>query len=173
MGIPMIALAVGAAAVQGVSAYEQGQAASKASAYNAKIAANNAQIATQNAQYAGAEGEANTAAAELKNRAQVGAIKTAQAANGVDVNSGSAVNVRSSQAELGELNALNIRANAARQAYGYETQSMSATAQQQLDTSASQNENTESYLAGAGSFLGSASSAANFAKYSSQNNIQP
>lgn len=55
----------------------------------------------------------------------MGAIKAAEAAGNVDVNSGSAVDVQSSAAALGELNAITIRGNAAKEAYGYETQSTS------------------------------------------------
>lgn len=165
MGVAAIPLAIGAAAIQGISAYQQGQAASKAAAYNAQVADNNSKIATQNAEFAGAEGEANAGASAMKTASQIATIKTAQAANGVDVNSGSAVNVRASEAELGEVNALNIRANAARQAYGYATQSQQFTSQKQLDEVQSDQANTGSYLSAAGSFLGGASSAANFASY--------
>jgi len=166
-----IALGVGlaAATVSGIGSYEQGQAASKASAYQSQVAAQNAQIATQNANFAGAEGEQNTATSEMQNRATTSTIKANQAANGVDVNSGSAVNVRASSAEVGELNALNIRANAARQAYGYETQASQQTGQSQLYAAESSNENTASYLSGAGSFLGGSSAALNFANFQNKN----
>ena len=87
-----------------------------------------------NAERAAAAGEQNAAQAELKGRAAVGAIRAAQAANNVDVNTGSAVDVRSSAAETGQLNALTIRNNAAREAWGYQNQAASNTAQASLDT---------------------------------------
>ena len=69
----------------------------------------------------------------LKAAERAGAIKAAQAASNVDVNSGSALDVRSSAAELGELNALTIRSSAARTAYGYETQGIQYGAQQGVE----------------------------------------
>ena len=108
-------------------------------------------------------------AAKVQNRATTSTIKSNQAANGIDVNSGSAVNVRASSAEVGELNALNIRANAARQAYGFQTQASQQTGQSQLYAAESSNENTASYLSGAASFLGGSSAALNFANFQNQN----
>lgn len=112
---------------------KQGQAAKSSAKYNSQIQQQNAKIAQQKAQMAGEEGAAKAAAEGLKTRAQVGAIKAAQAANGVDINSKSAVDVRSSAAELGQLNAITIRSNAAKEAYGYQTDSASYKGQAELD----------------------------------------
>lgn len=120
-------------ATSALGSIAQSRAQSESSNYNAKIAANNAQIATQNATAAGQAGEAQAGAAALKTRAEVGSIKASQAANGIDVNSGSDVDVRSSASELGELNAITIRSNAAKTAYGFQTQAASDTAQSSLD----------------------------------------
>ena len=135
-------------------AIQQGQAAKSSANYNAAVAANNAKIADQNAKWAAAEGNANVEAKQLETRQKVAAMKTAQAANGVDINSGSALDVRTSAAELGELDALNIRANSARKVYGYETQSSNATAQSQLDKSEGKNAATAGYVGGATTLLG-------------------
>lgn len=165
MGLPVIAL-VAAAGLQAAGQISQGRAASEAASYSAQVAENNAKIATQNARMAGAEGDQNTAAAELKNKAQMGSILAAQGANGVDVNSGSAVAVRQSAAELGQLNASNIRANAARQAYGYETQAAADTGQAAVDRSTAKNDMTGGLISGAGSLLsGAGSAASNFANF--------
>lgn len=152
-----------------VSTYQQGMAASKAAAYNAKVQENNAKIATQNAEFAGAEGNANVGAQGLKNRSQVSAIEAAQAGNGINVNTGSAVDVRASQAELGALDALNIRANAARSAYGYQTQSTAHMAQSQLDTATSKSARTGAILGAGASLLKGASAAMNFSSFQSDN----
>ncbi len=124
----------------------QGRAASQSAKYNAQIQQNNAQIAEQNSRLASEEGAANAAAASQKTRAEVGGIKAAQAANNLDVNKGSAVDVRSSAAELGELNAITIRSNAACQAYGYQTQSASDTAQADLDRQQGKSAETAGYI---------------------------
>ncbi len=112
-----------------LGAIQQGQAAKKSANYNAQIQEHNAEIAQNNATLAGREGAANAAIEQQKARANVAGIKAAQAANGVDVNTGSAVDVRSSAAELGELNAITVRSNAVKQAYGYQTQAASDKAQ--------------------------------------------
>lgn len=110
----------------------QGRQAAASAKYNAAVQANNATIAKRNADFAIQEGNANVAAEQLKTRATVGAIKANQAASGVDVGSRSSVDVRSSARELGQLNAINIRSNATRKAYGYQTEAYSDTQQSKL-----------------------------------------
>ncbi len=154
-------LMAGSAALGAISSIQAGQQASQSAKYNAAVQDNNAQLATQNATMAGREGAANAAIEQQKTRAAVGGIKAAQAANNIDVNSGSAVDVRSSAAELGELNAISIRSNAARTAYGYQTQSASDTAQSQLDKQQAKYDATAGYVKGATTLIGGAATAAN------------
>lgn len=120
------------AVITAVGAVMQSQAASGAASYNKKVAEQNAQLATQNAQWAGAEGEQKVGVAGIQAKSEAGSVKTAQAANNIDVNSGSAVQVQQSQQEATLLNTSNIRSNAARQAYGYETQSTQSQGQSNL-----------------------------------------
>ena len=127
------AASVAGAGMDAMGAARSGEAASEAAGYNAQVQTQQAQIENQNATWAAQAGEAQAGAQQQKTRAQVGAIKAAEAADNLDVNSGSAVDVRSSAAALGELSALNIRSNAAKQAYGYQTQSWSDQAQANLD----------------------------------------
>lgn len=127
------ALPVAGLAASALGSVASGRQQAASAKYNSQVATNNAAIVQQNATFAGEEGAANAAIEQQKTRATVGGIKAAQAANGIDVNSGSDVDVRSSAAELGELNAINIRSNAARSAYGQQTQASSDTAQAQLD----------------------------------------
>lgn len=167
--LPMAAISLGMGAVgTGISAFgavEGAQAQSANAAYQSQIAANNAKIANQNASWTMQSGEAQAQQEGMKTRSEVGAIKAAQAGNNIDVNSGSAVDVRSSASQLGELNALTIRSNASRQAYGYETQSMNETAQSQLEASQSSQALDAGMFSVAGSLLGGASSfAGNYMK---------
>lgn len=110
-----------------------GVAASRSDRFNAKIAEQNAALDTQNAALEGGIGEADFGLAGMKTRQEVGNIKAAQAGRGIDVNTGSAKDVQRSQAEIGMLNALNIRSNAARAAYGYETEAVGFKNQAALD----------------------------------------
>lgn len=167
---------LGSMALTGVSSIEQGREQAESAKYNSEVQANNATIATQNANLAGAEGAANAAIEQQKTRAQVGGIKAAQAANGVDVNTGSNVDVRSSAAELGELNAITIRSNAAKTAYGYQTQSVSDTAQSQLDQSQSKYAAEAGYVNAGSTLLSSAVKGGQsglWGNYLSSNSLMP
>lgn len=149
-----------------VSGQLQQASAAKASAdYQSKVAAGNASTATQNANFAAASGEQQAAIQEQKTRAQEGSIEAAQGSSGVDINSPTATAVRTSAGELGALDAQTIRSNAARTAYGYETQSTNFENQASADTSTGQNAETAGDVnAGASLFSGVGSAGLNYAK---------
>lgn len=150
----------------------QGQAQKSAAEYNAKIASENAAQAKQNAAIAGQSGAEQAAQQSLKTRAEVGAIKANQAAAGLDVNSGSAVDVRSSARELGELDALTVRSNAAKQAYGYQVQGINEQAQSNLDRFEGEQAETAGDIGAASDLLNSfGSSASNWEKYQMSSGI--
>lgn len=132
--LPSIATAatIGSSAISALGAISQSRASAASAGYNAKVAQQNAEIATKNAQFTGAEGEQNVGAAGAATKAKIAATLANEAGSGVNINSGSAVDVRESEAKLGMLNALNVRSQAARQAYGYQTQSASDTGQAAL-----------------------------------------
>ena len=111
-------------AMSAVSAINQGD-------YQAQVAKNNAVIARANAGNALQAGAAQEQQQLFKTAGLVGAARAAGGSSGLDVNSGSQVNVRASDAALGNLGALTIRSNAARAAYGFDTQALAD------DTSAS------------------------------------
>lgn len=160
------------AGISALGSIQQGKAAAASANYNAQMAANNAAIQRQNSSFAAQEGTANTEAASMKARAEYGAIKANQGASGVDVGSGSSVDVRSSARELGQLNALTVRSNAARQAYGYQTAAMNDEAQSGLDKSQAANASTAGYI-GAGSTLlgGIGSTASNYATFKNKGGL--
>ena len=159
------ALTIGSAVVSGVGAYQQGQAASASAGYNAKVAANNAQIATQNANLAGAAGNTNTAAAGAKTKAQISATLANQAGSGINVDSGSAVDVRESEAKLGMLTALNTRAQATQQAYNYQVGAASELGQESLDKANQSNSAISGDINAASTVLGGAGKASQFSTY--------
>ena len=106
-----------------------GQAQKKAGKAQRAAAESEAQLADYNA--AVADLQATDAVergreAESRFRSQVRVVVGAQrawfAASNVDVNRGSAVDVQADAAFLGELDALTIRTNAAREAWGYKVQ---------------------------------------------------
>lgn len=125
-------LSLGASALSGLGSLGTAAATQKSAEYNAAIAGNNATIASQNATTSIQEGEANAAAASQSSKAKIGGILANQGASGVDVNSGSSLETRASAADVGELNAINIRSQAARTAYGFETSGVNDTAEQNM-----------------------------------------
>lgn len=159
VAVAAIALQVLGNLSQASGAKQQAKAQAGAYDYQAQVAANNAKVAQQNATFAGEIGESNAERQEMRTRATVGAIKAGQGASGVDINSGSAADVRASAGELGALDALTIRSNAARQAYGYQTTATSATAQSGLDKYAAENARKGADIGFMGSLLGGAASA--------------
>lgn len=170
MSIALGGIATAMTAISGVTsavgAFMSASASANAANYNAEIASRNADVAKQNATWASQAGEQQAAIEETKTRARVGGIIAGQAANNIDVNSGSALDVRSSAAQLGELSALTVRSNAAKESYGYLNQAWSSTAQSNLDKSnASADEMAGVFNAGGDLISGIGNTAGNWAKY--------
>lgn len=152
----MIASTVMGAVGTGVQAYgaiQQGQAASDAYAYKAQVAANNAAIAQQRARMDIQSGEIAAVNQGLKTRAKIASEKAQQGAAGIDVNSGSAVDVRAGTQELGMLDSLTIRSNAAKKAWADQVDASNSEAQAELDRAAGENAETAGYISAAGSLL--------------------
>lgn len=149
---------------------QQASAAKAAANYQSQVAAGNQQIATNNANMASASGEAQAAIQEQKTRAQVGSEEAAQGSSGVDINSPTASAVRTSTEEVGALDAQTIRSNAARTAYGYETQSTNFGNQASSDTAQGQNDLIGGEVGGTGSLLSGAGNAGlNYASVMNKN----
>lgn len=82
----------------------------------------NAQIARYQAEDAIKRGDVAAERRLTQSQQVMGAQRAALASQGVDVNSGSAAEAQASTAYLGELDAVTIRNNAAREAWGYQVQ---------------------------------------------------
>ncbi len=162
MGLPAVALgvAVAGAAVSAYGAYNQGQAQKANADYQAQVAANNAKIAQQNVTWTEQSGEAKVAAKGMQTSQAAGTIKAAQGASGIDVNSGSASQVRTSVAKLGALDALTIRSNTSREAFGYEVAATSDQAESGLLRQEGSQAQTAGDINALGTFLNDSASAA-------------
>lgn len=153
-------------AVGGYGAIKQGEAQAAAAKYNSAVEGQNAAISSQNAEIAEQSGAAQAGMQGLKTKAAVGATLTNQGASGVDVAGGSAVNVRESEKALGEVDALTIRSNAARDAFGYKVKSKSEEGQSAVSAFEAANDSTAGKISGAGTFLGGLGSASSeYQKY--------
>jgi hypothetical protein len=130
VALPFIAMAASAA-----GSIMKGVSSANAAGYQAQIARNNAQIARQNAAYSAQAGSAQITAAGEKARQQQGNVRAAIAANGIDVNSGSAADVQVSQRQIGALDVANVAQRAANTVYGYQTQATDYEAEANLKQS--------------------------------------
>ncbi len=139
------AASVGATALGSIAS---GYATSQSDKANARIAQQNAGIATQNATFAAEEGEQTAGVQGQKTRQTAGAQKAGMGASGVSANSGSNVDVQASTAMIGQTDMMNIRARAARQAYGFETQATGFENQASIDKAAGKNAITEGVIGG-------------------------
>ncbi len=158
--LPAIALGAGiaGAATSAYGAISSANATSANANYQAQVARNNAITASQNAEYTTQAGQEKAQQNSLQERAKLGQVRSGLAAQGVDVNSGSALADQQTQRETGSLSTQQIIDNAALQAYGYRTQQTSDTAQSALDTQEAGQASTAGDLSAAGGLLGSAAS---------------
>ncbi len=146
------------AGVSAVSTVVGGIAAGNAASYQAQVAENNAQVERQNATYATAAGTQAAEASSVKGAAQLGEIKTAQAASGIDVNTGSAVDVQAGQRGTNKLDTQNTLQNALLQGYGYRVQAQADESQAALDQATAEEAPIGAALGATGTLLSNASS---------------
>lgn len=152
--------------MQAVGAVQSGYAKSEAASYRSQVAANNAKLAEEDATREMQAGEVAAFNRGLKTRAQVGSQKAAQGASGIDVNTGSAVDVRVGTEELGMLDALTIRSDATKRAYAKQVEAHNYTVQSELEEAEAEQAVTAGWISGAGTLLSSASSVGgNWGKY--------
>lgn len=151
--------ASGVGAVTGaIGSLRGGQANADASMYQAAVARNNQLVAERNAQYALEAGRSAESNQRQKTAQMIGAQRAAMAANGIDIGSGSALNLQSDTGAIGELDALTIRNNAARQAYNYEAQAADFSANSSLMRMKASNDKKAGNIGAFSSLVGGASS---------------
>lgn len=129
-------------------------AQNKQNKYQEKVAKNNALInenLAKDAENRGAIDEAN-------HRLKVAQMKSSQrakfGATGADVNLGSALEVQADTAMMGELDALTIRSNAGREAYGYRGNASNIQSQSRLNSMAAKNNQVNTLLTGTSKVAG-------------------
>lgn len=147
------ALMIGSTVMGGVSAIQQGQAQAAAMNYNAQVAEMNATLADRAAKDALRRGAAEEQQKRMEISALQGRQRAAMAANGVDLTFGSPLDTLVDTAVMGELDALTIRRNAAREAYDYETQGVNYRADAGLSRVNAKAARTGGYLSAGGTVL--------------------
>jgi hypothetical protein len=143
---------------QAAGAKAAGQAALAQNNYQAGVAEINSKIAKQNADYARNNGEIQAQNYGIKASQRTGMIRAGQGASGVDVNSGSAVDVRASQEKTSQMDLTQIRMNAVKAAYDFDAQAVGFDNQAGLYRMAGANAVTASNYQATASILGTVSS---------------
>lgn len=129
--------------------------------YMAQMALMNSRIAADNATAAQQAGVQEASMDKLRAGVVAGQQKAAQGANGIDVNFGSAAQVRGSTVRVGDLDAALAQYNANRQTFNDLVQSAGYKAQAGADKKAGFNSLTGGVLNAANTLLGGASSLSN------------
>lgn len=109
------ALSTAGGVLSGISAYQQGM-------FQKSVAEQNEQISLQNQRTALEAGNTQESLQRLRTGQMVGREVAGAAAQGIDVGTGSPLAVQAATKLGGDMDALMIRYNAARQAYGYTVQ---------------------------------------------------
>lgn len=160
----LAAVGMGAAAIGGgVSAYgsfKSGQSSEAMYNYQSGVAKINQQLKKQDAEYARDVGEVEAQQAGMRTRGAVGSTRAAQGARGIDVNTGSAADIRKSQIDLGQQDERIIRSNAARRAYGFEVEGMNQGVQANIYGMAAKDAGSAGAIKGAGTLISTAGTVA-------------
>lgn len=148
------ALFIGSTMIGGYAQVQAGNAQAEASRYNAQVAEMNATLADRAAKDALERGKTEEQRKRLEIAQLQGRQRAAMAANGVDLTFGSPLDTLVDTATMGELDALTIRRNAAREAYDYEAQGVNYRADAGLSRMNASAAKMGGYLSAAGTILG-------------------
>jgi hypothetical protein len=141
-----------AAAGIGLTAYsqiQQGRAENKAAEFNAEMSDNNAAVAAMEAEDAKTRGAEEEKKFRMQTEELKGRQRAAAAASGVMVDEGSALDSLANTAMYSEDDALTLRANTAREAWGHQVQAANYKSSAQLSRMSKSNP----YLGAAGGIL--------------------
>lgn len=148
----------------GFSAYQQvqqGKAQQAQYEYQAAVDRNNQQIAQWQAQDALDRGAEEERRRRVQTNQQIGTQRTQFASSGIDLGSENVIDTLSDTAMIGELDALTIRSNAEREAFGHEVQAQNFENSATANTTAGENARTTGTLNATSTILGGASTVSN------------
>lgn len=123
-----------------MGAYNQSRATKAGYEYQAAVERNNAVLATQRSADAIRRGQQAEGAQRLKGAQVASAQRARLAANGVSLDEGSALNLLQDTEYMTDVDALTIRDNAKREAWGFQVQSQNASNNGQMLATRASNE---------------------------------
>jgi hypothetical protein len=151
---------IASTAFQAFGTIQEGRAAKSAANYNAQVAERNAQYADYQAKDATARGAEDERRQRVKTQQMIGTQRAQMAANGMDLSDGDGLNIQTQTAQQGTVDALIIRQNAEREAFGYKTNSYNFRAEAGMQRAAGKNAVRSSYISALGTTLSGGSKAA-------------
>lgn len=153
-----VTLTAASAVISAKSAYDQGQA--QAAAYNAQAKANeqNANIAAKKAELAAVSGAKEEQKMRQQGQQVMGQQRAAFGANGLDISSGSPLDVLNDTNYQNEIDALTIRRNTANQVWGYQAEQTNFLNEASANKSAASNAKKAATMNAIGALLTGASS---------------
>lgn len=154
--IGMVASAA-STAVSVMGAIQQGKAAQAQANYQAQVSQNNAQVAQWQAADAIERGKRDEAEHRQKVARMIGTQRAGIAGSGFELGDLTSQDILGDTAAMGEIDALTIRTNAKREAWGYEVGANNYMAEAGLQKAAGKNAKTASYWSAGGDLLSGAS----------------
>jgi hypothetical protein len=125
----ILALTASSAFSTAANIYTQKKAITSQGKYESQVANNNAMFAELQAKDAIDRGDEDTKSYQLQVKKLMGSQRASLAAQGLDLGSGSALDVQADTAMLAALDALTIRNNAFREAWGYKVDALNYRSQ--------------------------------------------
>jgi hypothetical protein len=146
---------IAAAVIGAYSGIKAGNAAKASGEYQQKVADQNAALSDFKAEETGKLGAIQEERQRAKVRQVIGSQRASLAANGIDLSSGTALDLVGETAAFGEEDALMLRYNAMNEAWGYRTQATNFRNDGSAAASTGQNQASAAYLTTAGNLAGS------------------
>ncbi len=143
------------AAMSAYSAYNQAKQQKAAYEYSAAVNRNNAMIAEWNAQDAARRGETDLINQRQRTAALMGTQRATFAGRGIDMSEGSALNILTDTASLGEQDALTVKDNTAKNVWAAKVQAQNERSSADFNESSASAQNP--WLSAGTSLLTSAS----------------
>ena len=157
LAIAGVAASVVGTGVSVAGSLQNAAAQKRAADYQAQVAENNALVAGQNARAVQQQAEAKAQAEQRAGSIRLGAQRAAMGAAGVDLDSGSALDVQGSTAANTALSVDTARYQGDLAAFGYRTQGSNFGAEAGLDTMRGQAAESAGFSSATASFLSGAS----------------
>jgi hypothetical protein len=124
MAVVAAVASIAVSTLSAVGQLKQAQAARKQGNYVGAIEDQNAKFSEMQADDAIARGYEAAFKRRIETNQLAGTSRAAMAAQGIDVNTGSALDIQENNQRIGELDMVTIKNNAARQAWGYQVEAL-------------------------------------------------